>query len=75
MGHRIRGQLHELGKLILLVNLSKDYLALEWQAQNQSTPLIELEQRAFGTTHAKQCDRALDGSIGCKVQGGSGANA
>lgn len=46
------GVLHDVGKLILLDNLSTQYLELVTHARKQRQPLSELEQEVLGATHA-----------------------
>lgn len=44
---------HDLGKLILASCLGDEYLALLRDARKSSEPMWQLEQEAFGTTHAE----------------------
>jgi putative nucleotidyltransferase with HDIG domain len=47
------GLLHDLGKLILATNFKDTYRQVQAQALNSGHPLWELEQEAFGASHAE----------------------
>ena len=47
------GLLHDIGKLVLLVNLPEDYARLHKLMQREDADLLELEHLSFGATHAE----------------------
>ena len=47
------GLLHDLGKLILATNYKDTYQQVQAESQNSDHQLWELEQAAFGTSHAE----------------------
>ena len=47
------GLLHDLGKLILATNFKNTYRQVQAESQCSGHPLWELEQEAFGTSHAE----------------------
>lgn len=49
----VAGLLHDLGQLILAVNLREDYAAIRRAAATGQRPLTESEQACLGTTHAE----------------------
>jgi HD-like signal output (HDOD) protein len=46
------GILHDVGKLILVDNLSERYLEVLERAAKENRPVVEIEQEALGATHA-----------------------
>lgn len=49
----VGGLLHDLGQLILAVNLKDEYQGIWHEAASQQRPLTECEQARLGTTHAE----------------------
>jgi len=47
------GLLHDVGRLVLLANLSKQYVEAINQSKETSVPLIESERKVFGASHAE----------------------
>ncbi len=47
------GLLHDIGKLVLIGSLPKQYALVMAQAANQNIPLLQAEQECFGCTHAE----------------------
>ena len=46
------GLLHEIGRLVLLAQMPKEYGAILELVKQESTPLVVAEREAFGCTHA-----------------------
>jgi putative nucleotidyltransferase with HDIG domain len=49
----IAGMMHDIGKLILAVNMSDQFSEALQVARNESIPLWQAETQVFGTTHAE----------------------
>jgi HD-like signal output (HDOD) protein len=49
----LAGLLHDVGQVVLLDNLREKYVAMHRQAAVQSLPLVMVERRDLGTTHAE----------------------
>lgn len=49
----IAGMLHDLGKLLLALNLGEEYLKILAQSEETNMPLCYIEQEALGATHAQ----------------------
>ncbi len=49
----VAGMLHDVGRLVLLVNLPEEYERLHGLAESSNTNLFELERLEWGTTHAE----------------------
>lgn len=49
----VAGLLHDVGQLVLAVNLKQEYAEIWQQARQQTLPLDEVEQATLGTTHAE----------------------
>ncbi|MEJ5237871.1 MAG: response regulator [Limisphaera sp.] len=49
----VAGLLHDVGQLVLAVNLGEEYAQIWREARQQTLPLDEAEQAALGTTHAE----------------------
>jgi HD-like signal output (HDOD) protein len=47
------GVLHDIGQLILAQGMSKDYSAVLAEVRSNATPLCQVEQNRFQTTHAE----------------------
>jgi len=49
----VSGLLHDIGKLILAINLSDDYAQIIELAKSKKIPMIEAEKEVLGATHAE----------------------
>ena len=49
----VSGLLHDIGKLILAINLSDEYAHIIELAKSKGTPMLEAEQEVLGATHAE----------------------
>src|SRR6202034_2978370 len=47
------GLLHDVGRLVLLANLPKEYAEALRRSRTENLPLVEAERAVFGTTHAE----------------------